>query len=122
MKTSFIGVAALLAVGLGTTTAMAADPVGTTHKCVRLSDIDGSPVIDDKTVLLKMRGQNGFKRVDMMGTCSGMKFSGFGHTTPTDELCTSDTIQVLQPVGANCMIDKIVTIDQAEADSLLAKR
>jgi len=34
----------------------------------------------------------------------------------------SDSITVLQPVGAICMIEQIVTIDKAEADTLLAKR
>jgi hypothetical protein len=122
MKTSLIAIAAALTFGIGATAAVAADPVGSTHKCVRLSEIRESPVIDDKTIVLKMRGRDDFKRVDMRGTCSGMKFSGIGHSTPSDELCTSDSITVLQPVGAVCMIQQIVTIDKAEADTLLAKR
>lgn len=122
MKTSLIAIAAALTFGLGATSVLAADAVGSTQKCVRLSDIQDSPIIDDKTIVLKMRGRDHFKRVDMRGTCSGMEFSGIGHTTPTDELCTSNAIKVLQPVGAICMIDKIVTIDKAEADALLAKR
>ena len=122
MKTSLIALAAALTLGVGATAAVAADPVGSTHKCVRLQEIRESPVIDDKTIVLKMRGLDDFKRVDMRGTCSGMKFSGIGHTTPTAELCTSDSITVLQPVGAACMIEQIVTIDKAEADTLLAKR
>ena len=122
MKTSLIALAAVLTVGLGGTYAAAKDPVGSTRTCVRLADIRESPVIDDKTIVLKMRGRDAFKRVDMRGTCSGMKFSGIGHSTPSDELCTSNSITVLQPVGAVCMIDQIVTIDKAEADTLLAKR
>lgn len=122
MKTSLLAIVAALALGTGATAASAADPVGSTHTCVRLSDIRESPIVSDKTIVLKMRGRNDFKRVDMHGTCSGMKFSGIGHTTPTAELCTSDSITVLQPVGAVCMIDKIVTIDKAEADQLLATR
>jgi hypothetical protein len=122
MKTSFLALAAALTLGIGATAASAADPVGSTHKCVRLSDIQSSPVIDDRTIVLEMRGRDQFKRVDMRGTCSGMQFSGIGHTTPTDELCTSDSITVLQPVGAVCMIQQIVTIDKAEADTLLARR
>jgi hypothetical protein len=122
MKTSFSAFAAALTLGLGFAPAMAADAAGTTHQCVRLNQITDSPVIDDRTILLKLRGSDQFRRVDMRGTCSGMKFSGIGHTTPTDELCTSNTIHVLQPVGATCMIEKIVTIDKAEADSLMAKR
>jgi hypothetical protein len=120
MKTSLLALAAALAFGAGAATA--ADPVGTTHQCVRLSDIRESPIVDDKTIVLKMRGRDDFKRIDMRGTCSGMKFSGIGHTTPTAELCTSNSITVLQPVGAVCMIRQIVTIDRAEADKLLASR
>lgn len=122
MKTSLIAITAVLTLGVGATAAVAADPIGSTHKCVRLSDIRESPIVDDKTIVLKMRGRDDFKRVDMRGSCSGMKFSGIGHTTPTNELCTSDAITVLQPVGASCMIQQIVTIDKAEADTLLAKR
>lgn len=122
MKTSTLAIAAALTLGIGATSAQAQDAVGSTQKCVRLSDIRESPVVDDKTIVLKMRGRDAFKRVDMRGTCSGMKFSGIGHSTPTDELCTSSAITVLQPVGANCMIEQIVTIDKAEADTLLAKR
>lgn len=121
MKTSLIALTTALTLGLGTASAFA-DTVGENHRCVRLSDIRESPVINDKTIVLKMRSKDDFKRVDMRGTCSGMKFSGIGHTTPTDELCTSDAITVLQPVGAACMIEKIVTINKAEADSLLSTR
>ncbi len=121
MKTSLIALAAALTFGIGATSAIAADPVGTSHKCVRLSDIRESPIVDDKTIVLKMRGRDDFKRVDMRGTCSGMKFSGIGHSTPSDELCTSNSITVLQPVGAVCMIQQIVTIDKAEADKLLTR-
>lgn len=122
MKTSLIALAAALALGVSATAAVADDPIGSTHKCVRLSQILESPIVDDKTIVLKMRGRDDFKRVDMRGTCSGMKFSGIGHSTPTAELCTSDSITVLQPVGAICMIQQIVTIDKAEADTLLARR
>ncbi len=122
MKTSLIAIVTALSLGAGVTAVFAADTVGSTQQCVRLSDIRESPVIDDKTIVLKMRSRDEFKRVDMRGTCSGMKFSGIGHSTPSDELCTSSAITVLQPVGANCMIQQIVTIDKAEADTLLAKR
>ncbi len=122
MKTSILALAAILALGAGATSAVAQDAVGSTQKCVRLSDIRESPIVDDKTIVLKMRGRDEFKRVDMRGTCSGMKFSGIGHSTPTGELCTSNAITVLQPAGANCMIEQIVTIDKAEADTLLTKR
>lgn len=122
MKTSLIAIAAALTLGLGAATAMAADEIGATQTCVRLSDIRESPIVDDKTILLKMRGRDSFKRIDMRGRCSGMQFSGIGHSTPTNELCTTDSIRVLEPVGAVCMIDKIVNIDKAEADKLLAQR
>jgi len=122
MKTSLIAIATVLTLGLGATTAMAAGELGATQTCVRLSDIRESPIVDDRTILLKMRGRDSFKRIDMRGRCSGMQFSGISHSTPTNELCTTDSIRVLEPVGAVCMIEKIVNIDKAEADELLARR
>lgn len=121
MKPSLVALTAVLTLSFGAPAA-AADTAGSKHQCVRLTDIRESPVIDDKTIVLKMRGRDDFKRVDMRGTCSGMKFSGIGHSTPTGELCTTNAITVLQPVGAVCMIEQIVTIDRAEAEQLLAKR
>jgi hypothetical protein len=100
--------------------------VGDTQQCVPLQFIDQTPVIDNKTILVKMKAKGGYKRIDLLNSCSGLKLSGgFAHSTSTNDLCTTDPLRVVEPtgpIGATCMIDKIVTIDEAEAKALMAKR
>ncbi|MSO96640.1 MAG: hypothetical protein EXR11_00260 [Rhodospirillaceae bacterium] len=97
--------------------------VGDTQQCIRLQYIDSTPVIDNQTILVKMKGKGGYKRIDLLNKCSGLKIQGgFGHSTSINQLCKSDPLVVLEPVGSTCLIDKIVTIDKAEAKALLAKK
>ena len=99
------------------------ETIGDTQMCVRLQYIDQTPVIDNKTILVKMKGKGGYKRIDLINKCGGLKIQGgFSHSTSINQLCTSDLLRVLEPVGSTCMIDKIVTIDKAEAKLLLAKK
>ncbi|MEQ9448502.1 MAG: hypothetical protein RLN70_06265, partial [Rhodospirillaceae bacterium] len=96
--------------------------VGDTQRCVYLSQIKNSSAIDDSTVLIEMRGNHGYKRVDFAARCHGLKFSGFAHGTPTNRLCTSNSITVLDDAATPCMIDQIVTIDETEAAALRDRR
>ncbi|MBL8629524.1 MAG: hypothetical protein JNM81_07840 [Rhodospirillaceae bacterium] len=97
--------------------------VGDTQQCLQLNYIDQTPVIDNKTILVKMKKQGSYKRIDLVNNCSGLKLEGgFAHSTSTNQLCTSDPLKVIGPVGSICMIDKIVTIDEAEAKTLMAKK
>jgi hypothetical protein len=48
--------------------------------------------------------------------------NGFSHSTSTGDLCTSDPLRVIEPVGATCMIKQIVTISPAEAKLLQTKK
>jgi hypothetical protein len=99
------------------------EKIGETQQCVRLQNIDSTPVIDNSTILVKMRGNDGYKRIDLVNKCSGLKMEGgFQHSTSINQLCTSDPLRVLGPVGSTCMIEKIVTIDEAEAKALLARK
>lgn len=99
------------------------EKVGDTQQCIRLQDIDETPVIDNKTILVKMKARGGYKRIDLLNNCSGLKIQGgFAHETSINQLCTSDPLRVLEPIGATCMIDKIVTIDETEAKALLARK
>ena len=90
--------------------------------CIRLSSIDDSPAIDEKTILIKLKSSHQFKRIDLVSTCAGLTFSGFSHKTPEDMLCKSNPLHVNQIGGMTCMIDKIVDISEAEAKTLEAKR
>ena len=96
--------------------------VGDTQSCIQLSRIDESPAVDSRTILIKMRGRGGYKRIDLTNPCSGLTFNGYVHSTRIDRLCTFDTLHVLERVGAVCLIDKIVTIDEAEAKALMARK
>lgn len=99
------------------------EDIGSKQKCVSLSFIDQTPIIDERTILVEMRSGRGYKRIDIAGRCPGIIYNGFSRRSRTsNELCDSDTLVVRGPVEAVCMIDKIVTIDEAEAKSLLAKR
>ncbi len=118
------------------------EQIGDTQMCVPLQAISQTPVIDDKTILIKMKGKSGYKRIDLLNRCSGLKIrAGFTHTTSTNNICTTDPLRVIDPVGggwnngavwgpfgplgatgSTCMIDKIVTIDEAEAKQLMARR
>jgi hypothetical protein len=120
MKTASTSLFLLAAVLIAPMAAYAAGDGGV-GDCVRLRDIQDSPVINDKTVLLKMYASHQYKRVDLTPTCSGLIFTGFSHKTPEDRLCKSDTIYVNGGGGATCNIDKIVDIDENEAKALRAK-
>lgn len=119
LATLMLGVAGLIAL---TMAPMAAKAAGETQDCIRLRDISDSPTIDDKTILLKMRAAHQFKRIDLLNSCPGIAFSGFARSSPEDKFCRTDTLKVLELGGMNCKIDKIVTIDEAEAKTLQAKR
>ena len=99
------------------------EKVGDTQQCIRLQYIDQTPVIDNKTILVKMKGKGSYKRIDLVNNCTGLKIEGgFSHSSSINQLCTSDALRVLDPIGSTCMIEKIVTIDEAEAKTLLAKK
>lgn len=120
-------IAAFAALATGVLVAAAAKADGTKpgdeQQCVRLQYIDSTPVIDNKTILVKMKSKGDYKRIDLLNNCSGLKIQGgFSHSTSINQLCTSDPLRVLEPIGSTCLIDKIVTIDEAEAKTLLAKR
>lgn len=88
-----------------------------TQQCIRLRDIDQTPIIDNKTILVEMRG-NKYKRIDLINRCSGLKIEGgFSYSTSINQLCIQDTLRVLR-AGSVCMIDKIVDITPEQADAL----
>lgn len=90
------------------------------QQCIRLQDVRQTPVIDNKTILVEMRGKT-YKRIDLRNRCSGLKIEGgFSHATSINRLCIQDTLRVLRS-GGICMIDQIVDITAEEADALRAK-
>ncbi|NKB44655.1 MAG: hypothetical protein GKS03_10305 [Alphaproteobacteria bacterium] len=102
-------------------TAETNDGMEKTQQCIRLQYVDQTPVIDNKTILVEMKG-NTYKRIDLRNRCSGLKLEGgFSHSTSINKLCKQDTLRVLRS-GGFCMIDKIVDITEEEAVALKASR
>ena len=110
---------ALAAAGF-TTVAFAAqgDAVGDTQTCLDLGRIDSSPVIDSKTILIKMKGPKAFKRIDLAAPCGLDSMRPFAHSTTTNQLCKQDTLTVVDGSHSVCMIKQIVTISEDDAKSL----
>ena len=100
------------------------DNVGETQMCVPLHQISDRRVIDDRTIVLKMVVGPTYKRIDLARDCAGLKAEGgFVSATSISQLCRQDILRVTQePIGSQCIIDKIVTIDEAEAKALIEKR
>ncbi len=126
MKTYFkLVAAAVFAGGFIAPAAMAApgDKVGESQMCVEAHDIDQSPVINRTTVLLKMRSPSeGYRRMELGKNCSIDRGTGFAWSSSVGKLCTSDTLRLTEGSGQFCVINKIVTIDKQEADSLLKQK
>ena len=92
-----------------------------TQQCIPLQYINQTPVIDNKTILVEMKGRK-FKRIDLVNKCSGLKFEGgFSHSTSTNQLCKQDALKVLRS-GNVCLIKQIVDITQEEAKALKSKK
>jgi hypothetical protein len=122
-KTLLVGAGLVCATAMATHSAQAAgENIGDTQMCVQLSRIDSTPVIDNRTILIKMRAANSYKRIDLVSPCPGLRMAnGFSHSTSTGDLCTTDPLRVVEPVGATCMIKQIVTISPEEAKALQSK-
>ncbi|MFL2769909.1 MAG: hypothetical protein ACJZ9F_02760 [Rhodospirillaceae bacterium] len=115
-----ITVTLLSTVAFSGTPALAND--GKEQQCIRLSAIDQTPVIDNRTILVEMKGKGSFKRIDLLNRCSGLKIEGgFGYSTSINKLCKQDRLTVLRS-GTPCMIDKIVDISEEEAEALLDRK
>ena len=116
----FFAAIALIGSGLATDAAFAAqgDAVGDTQTCLDLGRIDSSPVIDEKTILVKMKAPKSFKRIDLAQPCGLDTMRPFAHSTTTNQLCKQDTLTVMDGSRSVCMIKQILTISEDEAKSL----
>jgi hypothetical protein len=89
--------------------------------CVRIQDIEASPTIDDKTILLELRGHR-YKRIDLAARCPDLEFFGFAYRSYDEELCTTNTLRVVESGGTQCMIKDIVDITPEQAQALKKKK
>jgi len=96
--------------------------IGDTQMCIESNRISSTQILNRKTILVKMSPGNGYKRIDLLNNCSTLdKTSGFAYDTSINKLCKQDALRVLDS-GQTCLIDKIVTIDAAEAKALQQRK
>ena len=89
--------------------------------CVHIEDIDASPTIDDKTILLELKGHR-YKRIDLVASCPELKFFGFAYRAYNEEFCTTNALHVIETGGTQCMIKDIVDITPEQAQALKKRK
>jgi hypothetical protein len=111
-------------IGWSSVVQAADDEIGSVQTCVPLRQIDDSRVIDDKTIVLRVIDGSPYRRIDLAHECPGLTMAeSFTSATTISQLCQRDILRLTQqPIGSQCIIDKIVVIDEAEAKALLARR
>lgn len=76
------------------------EPVGEAVNCVTLSQVRSSKVIDDRTIDFKMAGGKVYRNT-LPHSCPSLGFEErFSHRTSLNQLCSVDTIRVLQSYGS----------------------
>ena len=96
--------------------------------CIAYQQIDRTQVVDDDTILFRMRGRNNPIYVnELPNKCPELRSEDrFMYRTSTSQLCAVDTITVLNDVGfgfmpgATCGLGKFTPIDEDAADQLLS--
>ena len=118
--TAAVIAAAILCGGLSAQAEDAAQTEPQTQQCIRMSEVDHTTVINGQTILVAMK-RDAYKRIDLASRCLGLAVEeAFSFSMQTYELCKSTPLHVLN--GGTCIIDKIVTIDKAEAKALRAQK
>ncbi|MBK6706557.1 MAG: hypothetical protein IPG54_03370 [Sphingomonadales bacterium] len=76
------------------------EPVGEAISCVTLSQVRSSKVIDDRTIDFKMSNGKVYRNT-LPHSCPGLASEErFSHHTSLNQLCSVDTIRVLQSFGS----------------------
>ena len=120
--------AAALATGLPARAAdKGGEKMGQPQMCIMSNYIEETPVIDSRTILVRMNPGRGYKRIELASECSSLADGkspdrGLGFDTTVNRLCVQDTLTAREDSGQACVISKIVTIDADEAQELLQRR
>jgi len=93
-------------------------------KCINLMSMGDTPVIDDRTILVKMKaGKVNYKRIDLAAPCPDLRWGGFSYTQDSyNELCTAYSLKVRAMPGEICKIADITDISDEEANQLLSHK
>lgn len=100
------------------------DPSQPFDRCVPLTRIDRTEVLDEQNILFYMRG-GGIFRNWLPRRCPGLNDrDAFSYRTTLGKLCDSDTITVIDPTGigtiqgASCRLGGFYPTTELEADAL----
>lgn len=94
-------------------------------RCIRVSRIFESQVIDEQTVILDMRGGPDLKMA-LAGKCHGLRhYRGFSYSSSIDHLCArTDVIRVIRGSrgrGSTCAIASFTPLTADESAALKAE-
>ena len=100
------------------------DSDGRKPKCINLMSMGDTPIIDDRTILVKMKtGEVHYKRIDLAAPCPNIVWEGFSYTRDSfSEFCTSYPLKVRAMPGEYCTIADMTDISDDEAKQLLARK
>lgn len=120
----------LVVFGLGASVLTGSAPAqdsssGRDPQCLDLRRIRSTTVVDDRTLLFRMRNGSVYKN-DLTRACPGLSNEKrFMYRVTMDRLCAIDIITVLEDrgfgftPGASCSLGQFAEISSDEADSLL---
>lgn len=98
------------------------EPTGKTENCVQLHRIDSTEVLDDKTILFHMIGNQTYRN-DLPYACPSLGFEErFAYKTSINQLCNVDIITVLQSGaglhrGASCGLGTFTELTEKPKDA-----
>ena len=106
MRKSLLVVSTLAMMAFGATSGMSAKKesapvraVGEPVRCVSLTQIRSTTVVDNSTIDFKMAGGKTYRN-SLPHSCPGLKFEDrFSYRTSTSQLCNVDIIRVLNDYG-----------------------
>lgn len=97
--------------------------VGAAQMCIMSNYIEETPVIDNRTILVRMNPGRGYKRIELEADCNTINDGkNLAFDTAVNRLCVQDTLNAHEDSGHACTISKIVTIDADEAQELMQRR
>ena len=96
--------------------------VGEVDQCLPLTRIKRTKAINNQTIVVEMKGQDGWRKMETSNRCPGLKIEdSFGYATSLTQLCKGDIITVTT-VGSRCGLAQITAISETDAKSLIASR
>jgi hypothetical protein len=97
----------------------------TPHKCVTTPRIRNTEILDDRTIIFYMRGNQEVYRNHLPRECPGLaRNDRFAYQTRNSQLCDIDLITVLEQFGGRldptftCRLGEFIPITREEAEEL----